>query len=450
MSHRSLLLLLVAAMVSYVCHVRAEQNPYARYVAGGFSTIDRWALEDAPDQQLFDAAMHAMIDVLHQRGDTHSEFIDSQHRGDYADEYRQEFGGIGIHLRMLGDPPMPTIIGVPDPGSPSRHGDIHLADRIQAVDGRSTTGMDLEDVKRMIRGPIDEPVILTLMAPGSNSTRDVTVNRTVVNIESVLGDIRGPDGRWNYVISENPRIGYVRITMFGDKTVSELGRVLADLQKGGLEGLILDVRDNAGGALDAAVKVSDMFLPAGRTIVTTRGRDGVVRDRSVSSGAGGYSDVPMVVIVDRNSASASEIVAACLQDYHRAVVVGQRSFGKGTVQRLIRVESGRSLLKLTSATYWRPSRKNIHRMPGDDESAEWGVTPDPGLEVKLEPGQYAQWRKFRARRDLLGTDHDTPLAAVLDAADGSVPDDFHDPSLERAVDYLKNLLRSDQQGDSPT
>lgn len=448
MSHRNLLLLLVAALVCYVCHVRAEQNPYARYVAGGFSTIDRWALEDAPDQELFDAAMQGMIGVLHKHGDSHSEFIDAQHRGEYTAEYEQEFGGVGIGLRLLGDPPMPTIVSLPDSASPSFNDDVRLADRIQAVDGRSTTGMDLEGVKRLVRGPVDETVTLTLMAPGSTTTRDVTVKRAVINIESVLGNIRGADGRWNYIVHEKPRIGYVRIIMFGDKTVAELGRVLADLEQEGLDGLILDVRDDAGGALDAAVDVSDMFLPAGRTIVTTRGRDGVVRDRSVSSGAGGYSDLPMVVIVDRNSASASEIVAACLQDYHRAAIVGQRSYGKGTVQRLIRVESGRSLLKLTSATYWRPSKKNIHRMPGDDESAEWGVTPDPGLEVKLDTGEYGAWRKYRERRDLVGEDRDSALAAALEKADGKIPAEFRDRSLERAIEYLENLLQEKKKSDA--
>jgi carboxyl-terminal processing protease len=145
------------------------------------------------------------------------------------------------------------------------------------------------------------------------------------------------------------------------------------------------------------------------------------------------------VLVDRNSASASEIVAACLQDHGRAVVVGERSYGKGTVQRLMRVESGRSLLKLTSATYERPSGKNIHRMAGDDLDAEWGVAPNEGLEVPLTTDEYKSWREYRMRRDLLGDAADPELAAELSRQDGEIPTGYVDRTLERAIDYLHGV-----------
>jgi carboxyl-terminal processing protease len=146
------------------------------------------------------------------------------------------------------------------------------------------------------------------------------------------------------------------------------------------------------------------------------------------------------VLIDRNSASASEIVAACLQDHDRAVVVGERSYGKGTVQRLMRLESGRSLLKLTSATYWRPSGKNIHRMPGSGVEDEWGVTPNPELAVSLDDDEYEAWRGYRVRRDLIGEDVDSELAAALDLADGAVPAKFVDRTLQRAVEHLQSKL----------
>jgi carboxyl-terminal processing protease len=148
--------------------------------------------------------------------------------------------------------------------------------------------------------------------------------------------------------------------------------------------------------------------------------------------------LPLAVLVDRNSASASEIVAACLQDHGRAVVIGGRSYGKGTVQRLTRIESGRSLLKLTSATYARPSGANIHRMPGDDLDAEWGVSPDPGFDVPLTKDEYKTWRQYRVRRDLMGEGADPALAAELSREDGDVPADFTDQALDRAVEYLES------------
>lgn len=437
MSYRNLLLLLAMMLVSFACYVRAEQNPYARYVAAGFSVIDDWALEKAPDQELFNGAMHGMISVLHRHGDQHSEFVDANQQEAFTEEYDQEFGGVGIRLRLLGEPPTPTVIGLPEPGSPAAEADIRLGDRIEAVDGQATAGLELDEVTRMVRGPIGQPVTLTVMRPGAAAPHAVTVNRAVIMIESILGDVRGPDGRWNFLISEEPRIGYVRIRMFGDKTAEELAAVLAELTKDGeLAGLILDVRDDAGGALDAAVEISDLFLRAGRTIVSTRDRDGDVRDRYLSTGAGNFPDLPMVVLVDRNSASASEIVAACLQDYDRAKIVGERSYGKGTVQRLMHIESGRSLLKLTSATYWRPSEKNIHRMPDDDESAEWGVTPDEGFVVPLSQEEYDVWRNYRNRRDLIGEGLEGDLAAELTEQDGELPADYQDLALQQAIEFL--------------
>jgi carboxyl-terminal processing protease len=450
MSQRNLLLLLAALLVAYACYVRAEQNPYARYISDGFSIIDRWALEEAPDQELFNAALNGMVDVLHKHGDAHTEFIDAERQSAYREEYVQEFGGVGIRLRLLGNPPLPTVIGLPEAGTPAAEADIHLADRIQAVDGRSTAGLELDDVTRMIRGPVERPVTLTMLSPSGEKSRDVTIERMIVTVESVLGDVHLPNGQWNYRLRDSPRLAYVRVIKFGDKTAAELAKVLAELKRDGLDGLILDMRDDAGGVLDGAVEVSDLFLPAGKPIVTTRGRDKKVRDRFMSSGAGGYSDLPLVVIVDRNTASASEIVAACLQDYGRAAVVGERSYGKGTVQRLIGVESGRSLLKLTSATYWRPSGKNIHRMPGDGEDAEWGVTPNEGLDVKLARGEYGVWRDYRVRRDLIGDDVNSELAAALDLADGKIPSGFKDRPLERAVEYLEKIIKPQKLSGPPS
>jgi carboxyl-terminal processing protease len=437
MSYRNLMLLLGMSLISYACYVRAEQNPYARYVAAGFSVIDEWALEKAPDQELFNGAMHGMISVLHRHGDQHSEFVDADQQAAFTEEYDQEFGGVGIRLRLLGTPPMPTVIGLPEPGTPAAEADIRLGDRIEAVDGTATAGLDLEEVTRMVRGPVGAPVTLTILRPNAEATHAVTIDRAVITVESILGDVRGPDGKWNFLISEDPRIGYVRIRMFGDKTAEELAAILAELTKDNdLAGLVIDVRDDAGGSLDAAVEISDLFLRAGRTIVSTRDRDGKVRDRYLSTGAGGYADLPLAVLVDRNSASASEIVAACLQDYDRAKIIGERSYGKGTVQRLMHIESGRSMLKLTSATYWRPSEKNIHRMPEDDESAEWGVTPDQDFAVPLTEEEYELWRNYRNRRDLIGEGLAGELARELTELDGDLPADYQDQALQRAIEFL--------------
>lgn len=450
MSHRNLLLLLVAALVCYACYIRAEQNPYARYIAAGFSVIDRWALEEVPDQVLFDRAMDAMVDVLHEHGDEHSEFIDATSSDAFREDITQEFGGVGIRLQVFGDPPLPTVIGLPEPGSPAAEADIRIGDRLEAVDGKSTEGLDVEEVTTLVRGPVGDPVTLSIRRPGSSELRGVTLERAVITVESILGDLRDDDGRWMFRLPQDPRIAYLRITKFGDKTADELERILGEEHKTPLAGLILDVRDDGGGALDAAVKICDLFLRAGRPIVTTRQRDRTIRERYVSTGTGAYPDLPIVMLVDRNSASASEIVAACLQDYERAAIVGERTFGKGTVQQLIRVESGRSLLKLTTATYWRPSGKNIHRMPGDSEAGEWGVTPDPSLEAKLSKGQYKDWRRYRLTRDLVGDDLDAELAQELAKVDGAPPADYVDRALQLGVEHLQEFLAKNPPKSPPS
>jgi carboxyl-terminal processing protease len=264
--------------------------------------------------------------------------------------------------------------------------------------------------------------------------------RDTITVESILGDYRDEHNRWKFHLLSDTRIGYMRITKFGDKTEEELTRHLAELTADGMKALILDVRDNYGGALDAAVGISDLFLRAGLPIVTTRDRDEHIRERYVSTGRGGYLDVPLAVLINHNSASAAEIVAACLQDYKRAIVVGERSYGKGTVQPLLPVESGRSLLKLTAATYWRPSGDNIHRMPGDTEADPWGVRPDKDFEVPMDDEQYLLWRKYRYRRDILGPRQEGSLAEQFDEQDGRIPDSFADEVLNLAAGYLQSKI----------
>ncbi len=446
MSRRNLLLLFATGLVSYACYVRGEQNPYARYVAAGYSVVNRWSLEEVPDRELFEGAMRGMVVVLGKHGDEHSLFIGEQDREEFREELTQEFGGVGVHVLLLGDPPAPTVVGPPEPGTPAFTSDIRSGDRILAINGESTQSLDLIDVVKRMRGPVGEPVVLSLLHSGETEPLEITLTRSVVTAESVRGDFRDQDGKWQFRLAQEPRIGYLQIIKFGDKTEAELTGALASLTAAGIEALILDVRDNYGGALDAAVGITDLFLRAGQLIVTTRGRDGVTRDRFVSTGRGGYTQIPLVVLVNHSSASASEILAACLQDYGRATIVGQRTYGKGTVQQLIPVESGRSLLKLTSATYWRPSGKNIHRLSGASESDAWGVAPDKGLEVTLDEEEYLQWRQYRRRRDVFGDRRDEPLVEQFDAQDGELPEEFVDRALELAVDFLVEQL---DQPDSP-
>ncbi|MCA9208585.1 MAG: hypothetical protein KDA55_09535, partial [Planctomycetales bacterium] len=252
----------------------------------------------------------------------------------------------------------------------------------------------------------------------------MTILRDTIPVESVLGDRRRPDGSWEYVLEDEPSIGYIRITTFGERTVSELRDVLQAADPA-IKAWILDMRGNAGGLLHSAVETCDLFIDEG-TIVSTRGRGGRIQQEFFATTDMAIDpSTPVVVLSDRFSASAAEIVAACLQDHNRAVVVGERSFGKGTVQNILELDRGRSALKLTTARYWRPSGQNIHRVEGASEDDEWGVRPNEGMEVKLEEEEYTQVRIQRRERDLMsGAEQSTTVEP--DAQDSS--DNDNSPS----------------------
>lgn len=440
MSLRNLLLLLATTIISYGCYLRAEQNPYARYMSSSYSIVDRWSLVNPPNQELFDGAMKGMVEVLNRRGDEHSMFVGEQDQELFREDLIQEFGGIGVRILRLGDPPQLTIVGPPEPGTPAFSADIRSGDRVVAIDGKETDGLEMSDVLQLVRGPIGTPVVLSVIHSDETEPIDVEIVRDVITVDSILGDYRDENNKWRYTLLGDMRIGYVRITKFGDKTEAELTRILAELTKKGIKALIIDVRDNYGGALDSAVAISDLFIRAGLPIVTTRDRDGEIRDRYVSTGRGGYLQLPLAVLINHNTASAAEILAACLQDYKRAIIVGERTYGKGTVQRLMPLESGRSLLKLTAATYWRPNGQNIHRMSdaGDDEP--WGVKPDEGFDVPMDTEQYLLWRKYRYRRDILGPRQEGSLAEQFDEQDGRLPETYTDEVLDMAAGYLQSQI----------
>jgi carboxyl-terminal processing protease len=194
--------------------------------------------------------------------------------------------------------------------------------------------------------------------------------------------------------------------------------------------LIFDLRNNPGGLLEAAIEVCDLFVASGQ-IVSTRDRDERTIQAFDAQQEGTIGEFPMVVLVNQLSASASEIVAACLQDHDRAVVVGERTFGKGTVQELINLERPQGLLKLTTASYWRPSGKNIHRRKDATEDEDWGVSPDQGLEVIVEDEELRRLSQWRASRDQYKPDGESPPAE---------DDSYFDPQLAKAIQCVEDRM----------
>jgi carboxyl-terminal processing protease len=266
-------------------------------------------------------------------------------------------------------------------------------------------------------------------------------------VPSVEGDLREANGHWNYIIDKENKIGYVRVSSFIQKTAEELQKSLEELKEQGMKALIIDLRDNPGGLLSSAVEVSDMFIEGGK-IVSTKGRNTPEKTYEAEK-EGTYTGFPMAVIINEGSASAAEIVSACLQDHKRASIVGQRSYGKGSVQNILDLEDGSSVLKLTVATYWRPSNKNIHKFKDSKESDDWGVLPDPGLEVKYTPEEHMAWALNRLDRNLIQSSATKRRLNSGEPKEGEAPKanepkkPFVDRQLEKALSCLKEKLAAD-------
>lgn len=437
MSQRNLILLWLAVAVSYACYVRGEQNPYARHVASGLAAIDEGSLERIESRELFDGAMRGMVLVLERHGDEHSQFLNDDEAGPLRSEIRQQFGGIGVRLRFVGDPPRLVIAFPPEAGTPAANADLRAGDHILAIEERPTEKLSMDEVVGLMRGEPGSTVRLTIQHEDESDSRTLELVREIIEIESVFGDKRGPDGRWSFQLQIDPRIAHVRIVMFGDRTALEFAHAIEQSRAGGARAVVIDLRDNSGGALEAAVAVCDLLLPSDRTVVETRGRDGQLRRRYETSGMGRYLGLPVAVVVNRDSASAAEIVAACLQDHRRAAVVGERSFGKGTVQQLVPV-GNKSLLKLTWASFWRPSGVNLHRMADAPKDGSWGVLPDAGLELRLSDDEFEAYVNYRRKRDL--GDAAYLMEAAASDGDATRSDEFIDRQLMIAVDQLRAQL----------
>jgi carboxyl-terminal processing protease len=284
-------------------------------------------------------------------------------------------------------------------GTPAYEAGILAGDQITEIDGKSAEGISPDKAVEVLSGRPGTDVKLTVLHEGAEEPETVTITRAIINIPSVIGDRRKPDDQWDLLVDKTKKIGYIRVTGFNEHTPDELAKALAQLKEDGGKALILDLRDDPGGLLTSAVEISDMFLDKGE-IVSTKGRNTQPRRyEAQKNNVFEDSEIPMVVMVNQNSASASEIVAAALQDHKRAAVVGQRSYGKGSVQNLIDLDGGNSILKLTVASYYRPSGENIHRFKNAKLTDKWGVSPDAGMEVKLTHRDFVNWFMARRERD---------------------------------------------------
>ena len=271
-------------------------------------------------------------------------------------------------------------------GTPAYRAGLEAGDAILEIDGKCTEGIPIDEAVKQLKGEAGTKVTPDRAACRLAQEGDRHVTREMMHVETVLGDSRKGDDAWDFMLDRDKHIGYIRITAFSRDTASEVEEGRRTAAEGRAQGTDPRPALQSRRAADARrSKSSDLFIAEGK-IVSTKGRNTPERTWDAEKD-GTFEGFPMVVLVNHYSASASEIVSACLQDHKRAVVIGERTWGKGSVQNVIELEGGKSALKLTTASYHRPSGKNIHRFPDAKESDEWGVMPDDGYEVKLNGAQ---------------------------------------------------------------
>jgi carboxyl-terminal processing protease len=371
-------------------------------------------------QDLVYAALKGMLNTL----DPHSEFMEPEKYKELQNDTQGAFGGLGIVVSMKDN--FVTVVAPMD-DSPGFRARIMSGDRIIKIDGKSTEKMGLPDAVKYLRGESGTEVKISILRPSSGRVKDYTLTRAVINVDMVK-DI---NGKKEFPLGDN-KIGYIRLVQFGEKTSADLEAALNKLKEQGMQALVLDLRWNPGGLLEQAVDVCEKFLPRNSLVVTTEGRN---RSQDSVRKARGRGDelhnMPLVLLVNLGSASASEIVAGCLQDSKRAIILGERTFGKGSVQSIIPLEptpDGTPALRLTTAKYYTPSHKVIH---------EVGITPDIVVPLTEEQERDIQMKQAPGgAQSLDDKDRDRVL---------STPD----PQLNRAMDLLKGITLFTQRAPLP-
>lgn len=438
MPKRNLVLLCLLSLACLVAWAARRSVGAARLYGEVTGHVRRAYIEPVGSDALFHAAMEGVFARL----DGQSGIVSVSDVGEAEGTTASDFAGVGLELSIDGAEGVP-LVTTPMVGSPAWLGGIATGDRIVAIDGVRTRGMRLKEAVGALRGPAGSRVVVDVVGPAGQTpeirdergdlvaARSVSLERAVVRQETVLGDRRRADGSWDWFVEGEEGVALVRLARFDAATAAELDRACAEIAAvAAPRGIVLDLRGNRGGSVAAAVEVCDRFLDDGVIVATRRraGRTDAVESRRATPGAV-FSGVPMVVLVDGWTASAAEIVAACLQDRSRAVVAGTRSFGKGTVQTTVPLSDGRQALRLTTSEYLRPSLAPLHRHADAGDADPWGVSPDAGMELAPTGETLEAIRAWRAGRDSIPRH-----AAAVDAEGSAARLPRHvDPVLGRAL-----------------
>ncbi len=430
------------APVSTLPHAGAAQDPYQFFdtLVDIRSLILRNYVEKVDDEKLLNGAIKGMMAEL----DPYSNYFTKDELESFDRQVNGQFSGIGAEISQ--DPTTGSFIIIsPLEDSPAFKGGVFAGDRILKANGESIDGLTLKELLGKIGGTPGTVLNLTVLHEGDKTPSELTITRQVVQVRSVRGVSHSEGDQWNYLLDSDHRIAYVRINSFGPTTADELDKALLplinDKANGSLKGIIVDLRFNPGGLLQAGIDVCKRFLDSG-VIVSTGRPDTTKRDFvAEATKEKTYPRIPLVVLINEYSASASEIVAGALRDQRRAVLIGTRSFGKGSVQTPINLDNGNAAIKLTTQYYYLPSGVNIMRKK---DAKEWGVEPDPAFNIPLTDEENRAVLTARSKTEIIHKNASAPATATAgkntDPLATSDPAKGHaeptDRQLQRALEIL--------------
>lgn len=363
-----------------------------------FHIIDDQYVDDVKIDDLVESAMPAILAKL----DPHSVYIPASEAKSSMEDLQGSFSGVGVQFMIYKDTVRVVKVIA---GGPSEHVGVRAGDRIVAIDGKPFTGKVAtnDETRKRLKGAAETQVRLTIVRSGEAKPLNFTVTRGDVPVQSI--DL-------SYML--DAETGYIRIRSFGETTYAEWLAALAELSQQGLQRLIIDLRGNLGGYMAPAIQIANEFLAKGRLIVYTKGRKSP-REEYTSDGRGTYQTMPLVLLVDESSASASEILAGAIQDNDRGTIIGRRTFGKGLVQVPIEFSDG-SMLRLTKARYYTPSGRCVQKpyTPGDEEEYEMDLL------TRAEHGEYFSRDSIKTS----GEKYHTRIGRVVYGGGGIIPDVF--------------------------
>lgn len=362
-------------------------------------------------KSLMQGALKGMIDSL---GDPHSNYFTKDQLENFQEDIKGKYVGVGMVVQKRVNEPLVVVSPIED--GPGYKAGMKPKDKIIAIDGVSTYNLTSEEAVDKLKGKENTKVKVTVVRDGIKEPKEIEITRAVVELKYVKSKM----------IDENNKIGYLRLTQFGENVYPDVAKALENLQKQGMKALVFDLRSNPGGALDQAIKISSMFLEEGR-VVSVKSKDG---EEQVSNREGKYyGDFPLVILINGGSASASEIVSGVIKDNKRGILVGEKSFGKGSVQILVTLPDGDGI-KLTIAKYYTPSGVCIH-----------GVGIEPDVKVEEKNG-YMLFDSVVTNIDEKGTKENKKelIKEVVGEKEANEFENHKDIQLDTAVGILKGIL----------